>query len=187
MGNSIQRELSSPLPPSAVENGFEIPPFFFLFIVHRLHGNRGGGHGSWAPARHPAPRRLQAPGLRPPRRRGPRGLHSEFPAPALLRPRLRPCDSAGSKPRMAHLGTSALGCASVPGLWHAGMRQETRAQLQVGNMCGQTPPRGSMHLRMPWKIDLYWRTTPELLLKRDGPWLTPALESAESRLGNLAM
>lgn len=122
--------------------------------MHRLHGNRGGGHGSWAPARHPAPRRLQAPGLRPPRRRGPRGLHSEFPAPALLRPRLRPCDSAGSKPRMAHLGTSALGCASVPGLWHAGMRQETRAQLQVGNMCGQTPPRGSMHLRMPWKIDL---------------------------------
>lgn len=93
MGNSIQRELSSPLPPSAVENGFEIPLFFFfLFIVHRLHGNRGGGHGSWAPARHPAPRRLQTPGLRPPRRRGPRGLYSEFPAPAPHCPRLWPYD-----------------------------------------------------------------------------------------------
>lgn len=93
MGNSIQRELSSPLPPSAVENGFEIPPpffFFFLFIVHGLHGNRGGGHGSWAPARHPAPRRLQAPGLRPPRRRGPRGLSSEFSAPAPPCSQLRP-------------------------------------------------------------------------------------------------
>ncbi|XP_037656851.1 splicing factor, proline- and glutamine-rich-like [Choloepus didactylus] len=51
------------------------------YIVHRLHSNRGGGHGSWAPARHPAPCRLQAPGLRPPRRRGLRGLGSELPAP----------------------------------------------------------------------------------------------------------
>lgn len=92
MGNSIQREprLPPPLPPSTVENGFEIPPLFFLFIVHRLHGNRGGGHGSWAPARHPAPRRLQAPGLRPPRRRArPAWTRLDLPAPApLQRPRL---------------------------------------------------------------------------------------------------
>lgn len=131
MGNSIQRELSSPLPPSAVENGFEIPPlfFFFLFIVHRLHGNRGGGHGSWAPARHPAPRRLQTPGLRPPRRRGPRGLSSEFPAPAPLRPRLQPHDFVGSQ--MARRTWAPVRQAMpVPGRWHRRLRQETRAPLQ---------------------------------------------------------
>nr|XP_053768216.1 uncharacterized protein LOC128779353 [Desmodus rotundus] len=113
--------------------------------VHRLHGNRGGGHGSWAPARHPAPRRLQTPGLRPPRRGGPRGLDSEFPAPAPLRPQLQPYDFVRSQPGMANLGTRALGCASVPGHWHAGMRQETRAQRQDENTCGETPPRGSLH------------------------------------------
>lgn len=129
MGNSIQRELSSPppLPPSAVENGFEIPPLFFLFIVHRLHGNRGGGHGSWAPARHPAPRRLQTPGLRPPRRRGPRGRSSEAPASAPLRPRLQPHDFVGSQ-RERRTWAPVRQAMPVPGHWHRRLRRGTRAQ-----------------------------------------------------------
>lgn len=65
-----------------------------------------------------------------------------------------PLHSAGGSDRMtvgsqlgtAHLGTRALGYASVLGLWHAGMREETRAQLQDANLCGKTPLRGSLHL-----------------------------------------
>ena len=53
--------------------------------------------------------------------------------------------TAGSQPGRANLGTSALGYTSVPGLWHAGMLQDTRAQLQDENTCGETPPRGSLH------------------------------------------
>lgn len=51
-----------------------------------------------------------------------------------------------SQPETAHLGTRALNCASVLGLWHAEMRQETRAQLRDTNVCCKTPPRGSLHL-----------------------------------------
>lgn len=46
----------------------------------------------------------------------------------------------------AHLGTRSLRCASVLGLWHAEMRQETRAQLRDTNVCCKTLPRGSLHL-----------------------------------------
>ncbi|XP_062943714.1 keratinocyte proline-rich protein-like [Cynocephalus volans] len=113
--------------------------------LHGLHGNRGGGHGSWAPARHPAPRWLQAPGLRPPRRRGPRGLSSEFsaPAPPCPRPRPPPCDSAGSPPAMAHLGTSALGYTSVPRLWHAGCATKHVPNSKTGT-CAARRHRGAL-------------------------------------------
>lgn len=51
----------------------------------------------------------------------------------------------GSQLGTAHLGIRALGYASVLGLWHAGISEETRVRLQHANVCGKTPPRGSQH------------------------------------------